>query len=161
MAVDGSDDHSEEAELIVTTAQRNKGKDKMKVVEDSSESEQGEELDDEVPDEGGEDEMSGPSESDADVSSSEDDLLVTVEKSKKSEAARRYADESSDPDEEVKEPPKKRVAAASQDVKEIASQKKAEKGEIEVDFLYVCPSPAYYHNVKALLNQYLDGDHGE
>ena len=50
---------------------------------------------------------------------------------------------------------------ANQDVKEIASQKKAEKGEIEVDFLYVCPSPAYYHNVKALLNQYLDGDHGE
>ena len=28
-----------------------------------------------------------------------------------------------------------------------------------MDFLYVQPSPAYYHNVKALLNSYLDGDH--
>ena len=46
-------------------------------------------------------------------------------------------------------------------VKSISNQRQLEKGEIEVDFQYVQPSPAYYHNVKALLNQYLDGDHGE
>ena len=35
-------------------------------------------------------------------------------------------------------------------------KKKAKKGEVEVDFQYVVPSEAYYHSVKALLNQYID-----
>ena len=108
--------------------------------------------------EAGEEEMSEKSVSDMDVSSSEDDLMVTVEKQKVNKAAEQYADEDSDPEEEQKEPPKRKADAG---VKEIANLKKLEKGEIEVDFQYVCPSPAYYHNVKALLNAYLDGDHND
>lgn len=35
-------------------------------------------------------------------------------------------------------------------------KKKEKKGEIEVDFQYVVPNGAYYHTIKALLNQFID-----
>lgn len=42
-----------------------------------------------------------------------------------------------------------------------AKKFKAKKGEIAVDFQYVMPSEAYYHSIKALLNQYIDGEEAE
>ena len=39
--------------------------------------------------------------------------------------------------------------------------RKPVKDEIEVSFEYVQPSEAYYHQVKALLTRYLDGEEAE
>ena len=105
--------------------------------------------------EGGEDEMS---EADCEVSSSDDDLQALVEKTKAGEKARKlYQQESSD--EEVKEPKSKRQRVAdSGEVREMGDLRQPEKDEIAVEFLSVQPNPAYYHNVKALLNGYLDGE---
>ena len=105
--------------------------------------------------EGGEDEMS---EEDCEVSSSDDDLMALVEKTKAGEKARKlYLQESSD--EEVKEPKSKRQKIAhSGEVREMGDLRQPEKDEIAVEFLSVQPNPAYYHNVKGILNGYLDGE---
>ena len=46
-------------------------------------------------------------------------------------------------------------------MREIANKNKPAKGEIEVDFQYVVPSEAYYHSIKGLLAQYIDGEEAE
>jgi len=46
-------------------------------------------------------------------------------------------------------------------IREISNSKKPGKGEIEVDFQYVVPSEAYYHSIKGLLAQYIDGEEAE
>ena len=38
------------------------------------------------------------------------------------------------------------------------TEDKLEKGKVNVDFEYAAPSEPYFHIVKALLNQYLDGE---
>lgn len=38
---------------------------------------------------------------------------------------------------------------------------KSDKDMVNVEFELVSPSEAYYHSVRALLNQYLDGEEGE
>ena len=43
-------------------------------------------------------------------------------------------------------------------MREMGDLRQPEKDEIAVEFLSVQPNPAYYHNVKALLNGYLDGE---
>jgi L-amino acid N-acyltransferase YncA len=43
----------------------------------------------------------------------------------------------------------------------ILSSRQAGKGEVTVTFEYSEPNQAYYHTVKALLNQYLDGEQQE
>jgi len=96
------------------------------------------------------------------VSSSDDDLKITG--SKKANA--QHENESSDNDEEEKKevaPVKKAPTKMNStgEIREIANTRKTGKNEIEVDFQYVVPSPAYYHSVKALLNQYVDGDEGD
>jgi hypothetical protein len=46
-------------------------------------------------------------------------------------------------------------------VREIVNNRKPGKDEIEVEFQYAAPNEAYYHSVKALLNQYVDVEDGE
>ena len=53
------------------------------------------------------------------------------------------------------------LEAASSKVPTIQSSRQAGKGEITVTFEYSEPNQAYYHTVKALLNQYLDGEQQE
>lgn len=43
----------------------------------------------------------------------------------------------------------------------LSTGRKPQKGEIVVEFDYAEPSEAYYHTVKALLAQYLDGEEAE
>lgn len=43
----------------------------------------------------------------------------------------------------------------------LQTRRKPQKGEIVVEFDYVEPNEAYYHTIKALLVQYLDGEEAE
>ena len=97
--------------------------------------------------------MSEKTESDCEVDSSDDDLKMV--ESKKIQAM--HQDESSGDNDSEKEEIKKPFMP----FKTSAQKPKSKKGEIEVDFQYVQPCEAYYHSIKALLNQYIDGEEGE
>lgn len=56
---------------------------------------------------------------------------------------------------------KKFTKSVENNVPALLTTRKAQKGEITVTFEYSQPSEAYYHTIKALLSQYLDGEEQE
>lgn len=53
------------------------------------------------------------------------------------------------------------VKSVENNIPQLKLARKAQKGEITVTFDYSQPSEAYYHTIKALLAQYLDGEEQE
>ena len=53
------------------------------------------------------------------------------------------------------------IKVANELVPELKPSRQPQKDEIQVEFVYAEPSEAYYHIVKAMLGQYLDGEEQE
>ena len=95
------------------------------------------------------------------------------------ELLQRDLDEEKDDDEEVKVPLKKKPLLSNNDEEIDGGNPEEDEDEededdnmfrpdktkkskvIDVEFELVLPSEAYYHSVRALLNQYLDGEENE
>ena len=87
----------------------------------------------------------------------------TIKEMHANESSEDIIEDKKEPEEEEKKEPAMPLKSALKTPIYVAPvpKKKVAKGEIEVDFQYVVPSEAYYHSIKALLNQYVDGEEGE
>lgn len=95
--------------------------------------------------------------SDVEVSSSDEDIMMIKQKIER----KRVKQAASDSDEEEKEPRKDVSSLVKTNPDFIKMNDAKGNNEIEVFFELVHPSEAYYHQIKALLMKYLDGQEAE